>query len=77
MSKYAELDAKIMQTIARGKAAFALIHPACLSLSFDLSRGTSTEPWRIVDRRLQALRKAGKIIFGNGQWAIKFKDEEL
>jgi len=75
MSKYTELDAKIIQTIACGKCTFGLIHPSCLGLSFNLSRGTSTEPWRIVDRRLQALRKAGKIVFSKGQWAIKQKLE--
>ena len=75
MSKYAELDAKIMQSIARRINTFHRISPACRDLSYAMSHGTGIEPWRFVDRRLQALRKAGKIVFNKGQWAIKQKVE--
>ena len=26
--------------------------------------------WRVIDRRLQALRKAGKIIYKGGKWTL-------
>lgn len=69
MSKYTELDAKILQTIARGKNTFAGIAGHCSNLSFGLVAG-DVEPWRIVDRRLQALRKAKKIVFIKGHWSV-------
>ena len=77
MSKYTELDAKIIQSIARKKNTFIQISGAVRELSYALAEWTGQESFRIVDRRLQALRKAGKIVFSNKQWAIKFKDEEL
>lgn len=28
------------------------------------------DPWRLVDRRVQALRKAGKIVTEKGKWRL-------
>lgn len=75
MSKYTALDAKILQAIARGDDTFTSINGRCRDLSWELATGTDAEPFCIVDRRLQALRKAGKIVFSQGQWAIKQKVE--
>lgn len=70
MSKYAELDHKILQCIARRIDTFHRISPACRDLSYALADGTGAEPWRLVDRRMQALRKAGKIAYEKGAWSI-------
>lgn len=67
---YTELDAAILQAIRDGNAWFqkmlSLVKPK--ALKHVTSR---VEVWRVVDRRLQALRKAGKIGFNRKDgWSI-------
>lgn len=68
-SKYAVLDDQIIKTIKAGKSTFNEIVKSCEQYTREHVT-TSAEDWRIIDRRLQALRKAGKITFfrGLGRW---------
>lgn len=71
--KYAELDAKILELVRNGADTFNT-----LVVRRDINKLTAphetaaTEGWRVVDRRLQALRKAGKIAFRRdaGRWEV-------
>lgn len=63
MSDYKDFDAALLAHIANGKSWFLqlekqqdlndLAKPFCSRL---------TEPFRVIDRRLQALRKQGRIV---------------
>lgn len=63
MSKYTELDSKILDLIQNGCDSFGSLSRR-LSAEAEQIPGASGEGWRIVDRRLQALRKAGKVRSG-------------
>lgn len=74
MSKYAELDEAILGAIKNGCEDFHAIQtsPRVSPLSWALAkpdRWGSTDPWRVIDRRLQALRKAGRIVYANRKWS--------
>ena len=77
MSKYAMLDAKIIDLIQRfqGTAKFREICEHCSNESLEIVKDTDTEQFRVVDRRLQALRRAKKIQFEGQCWSIKRKLE--
>lgn len=70
MSKYEKLDALILSEIGVSPISFAYLR-GCRALMSECDRhakeaGTKRSPygvddWRILDRRLQALRKTGKI----------------
>ncbi len=75
-SKYAEFDAELLRLINAGKNRMMLLEenrpllemakPFCVT-----SNGKSAPPeWRIIDRRLQALRKAGKISHDGKVWKL-------
>lgn len=70
MGKYDELDAAIIGAISNGYKQFAGIHVMAGGAAVWLCTGT-IPAWRIVARRLQALRKAGKIRYSrlNG-WVL-------
>lgn len=62
--KYAELDAKILELVRNGADTFnALVVRRDINELAAPHETATTEAWRVVDRRLQALRKAGKIAF--------------
>jgi len=71
MSKYENLDAMILESIGDGTKSFSDIffggrgtknlRPLCESFSTD-----KAEAARVLDRRLQALRKKGLIVFMKG-----------
>jgi hypothetical protein len=67
MSKYEELDAAILAAIKRGKTKFYIISALVEPLALPHSKGPH-DAFRAVDRRLQALRKAGQIEYRNGTW---------
>lgn len=84
MSKpdYTAFDAELLRLIAAGKnkmmlldsrkengLLFELAKPHCMT---DRSRW-GVDPWRIIDRRLQALRKKGKIAFSRNGWEVVTK----
>lgn len=66
MSTYDKLDAVLIVNIGAGMRTLAhlsgkTVRNEAASLAI-LMRG---ESWRIIDCRLQALRKAGKIVYGS------------
>lgn len=77
MSKYTELDSKILSLIQNGCDTF---HSLSMRLSAGAEQipGAAGEGWRIVDRRLQALRKAGKVRpgrrMGRAIWMLPIPD---
>lgn len=74
--KYAKLDSLILNAIGRHPKPFSAIHLGAVAEEcrrVSLEAGTSrsrfgVEPFRICDRRLQALRKAGKIVSTTKGW---------
>ncbi|WP_213159973.1 hypothetical protein [Pseudomonas aeruginosa] len=65
MSKYAEYDEKLIGLIRGGCDNFTAL---CRRLADENRSFSEDDPWRVTDRRLQALRKAGHIIYINGRW---------
>jgi len=61
-NKYADFDAKMLGVI---KAKRSTYRSLCAQLESEAQALSSKpgESWRVIDRRLQALRKAGKIFF--------------
>lgn len=60
---YKQLDKAIIKRISVGNASFTTICNAVRNISIELEKTDTAEGFRIVDRRLQALRKAGRIKF--------------
>lgn len=72
-SKYAEFDAELLRLINAGKNRMMLLEEnrPLLEMAKHFTEGKSTIPeWRIIDRRLQALRKAGKISHDGKVWRL-------
>lgn len=63
---FTELDAAIIASIRGGFTRFYEIWPACASVV----NGTRTQVDRAVDRRLQALKKQGKIACYGQRWSV-------
>lgn len=73
MGKYADLDNKIIESITEMKAAKFNEILCCLHSSLSFYSENDDEVFRVLDRRLQALRKRGYIAFLNGWRVIKQK----
>ena len=58
---YTELDGAIIARVAEGRVTFTALSSAVSRHSEALAKTDPAPGWRIVDRRLQALRKAGRI----------------
>ena len=72
-NKYAQIDAELIELIKSGDGTFNAIASRADVSALTAPHETETaEGWRIVDRRLQALRKAGKIAFSRdaGRWRV-------
>lgn len=71
---YTALDAAIIKGIEAGAVTFAALVSLVKELAKPHTEGTRspfpTPPGRVVDRRLQALRKRGVLSFGKGKWSI-------
>ncbi|SVT93382.1 MULTISPECIES: hypothetical protein [Klebsiella] len=70
MTKYELLDSKIMSKIDVHPTPFSSLYvrdvaEECVRIAKDENK---PEPFRILDRRLQALRKAGKIRSTSKGW---------
>lgn len=65
MSAYKDFDALLLKKISEGYNQFSRLQhqQEIFEQSEDLVRGTKREAFRVVDARLQALRKAGKVTF--------------
>lgn len=74
MSKFTDFDVLLIGQIRDGNSTFAKLQNATLlaaaaPFAADNRRGDDTR-WRVIDRRLQALRKQGHIRFEGGAWVI-------
>lgn len=58
---YTALDGAIIDRVAKGCVGFTTLCGAVAKHSESLAGNDKAPAWRIVDRRLQALRKAGRI----------------
>ena len=69
---YTELDAAILSRIAQKPANFTQLQSGAVQKAADAFVTDSYKPaWRFIDARLQALRKAGKIVYsGKVGWSI-------
>lgn len=70
---YTELDQAILAEIAKGNQKFDGLSQALQSIAQKHCEGSrDAEPWRVIDRRLQALRKKNLIMFSKPQahWII-------
>jgi len=65
MSQYAALDDRIVKAIDDGHNKFHRLAAKTYQL------GIGLEEWRLIDRRLQVLRKKGRIEFVDGYWQVK------
>lgn len=73
MIDYSELDAAIIHTIANWAGDFARINQRVKDIAEPLAtpdRWGRRNTERLVDRRLQALRKAGRIRYGGRDWHV-------
>lgn len=66
MSKYAEFDQEFLARIKQGAATFSELAYLLSTKAKPFALGQPT--WRVADRRLQAIRKAGKIRYVNAAW---------
>lgn len=63
MAKYDELDSMIIKRIAKSRCSFSYIFRGDVKKACD-------DNFRILDRRLQALRKKGLICWIDGGWFV-------
>ncbi|HBY6599165.1 hypothetical protein DW199_22570 [Klebsiella pneumoniae] len=70
MTKYELLDSKIMKKIGGDPSPFSSLYVRDVAeeCSRIAKEENKPEPFRILDRRLQALRKAGKIRSTSKGW---------
>lgn len=72
---YTELDALIVERIGQSPCNFTQLQaPHILSVATTLAipdRWGVRTGWRVIDRRLQALRKANRIAYSGGEWHAK------
>ena len=67
---YTELDAAIVASIKAGASRFMEINGELVARAAAKFENDKTPAWRFVDRRMQALRKAGKIKLGRLGWRV-------
>ena len=70
---YSRLDRAILDAIRAGASNFTKIvsSKSVDSLAHELAKDDSATGWRIVDRRLQALRKQERIVHSSKGWHLK------
>lgn len=68
--KYDRLDAAILDRIQQGHTQFFDIWFPLSSLANPHVKNRYSGADRVVDRRLQAIRKRGRIAFKNGRWGL-------
>lgn len=71
MSDYTEFDAALLALIAGGMSNFTRLSVQLDSLAKPFCVTPSSEPFRVVDRRLQALRKRHLVAFNSKTgWSV-------
>ena len=72
MSKhdYTEFDSALVEQIKFGCNRMALLETQSnlLKMAAPFCAGTDTPGWRVIDRRLQSLRKKGRILHNGKHW---------
>ncbi len=75
MSQYDEIDSRIFNAIENKKSP--IYSSLCVEEAKRISKATGRDVFRVIDGRLQAMRKAGKIIHrtkaeanGIGGWHV-------
>lgn len=72
---YSILDAEILVQIGRNNRFFAGLVSALESSAKSVMTDAKAEPFRVIDRRLQALRKKGKLSFDTKTgWRLRGAD---
>ncbi len=69
---YSTLDALILDAIGAGRNTFGAMHVGdvareCKRLSEAFG---AKEDFRVLDRRIQALRRGGRILYQDGRWSV-------
>jgi hypothetical protein len=82
VSRFKGIDDAIVAEIGKGCTQFAqlLNNQELEALAIQLSEGRHSHAWRVLDRRLQAIRKAGRIAYDRTDgWSVltNTKDEVL
>jgi hypothetical protein len=67
MKDFTELDSAILTRIAESACTFTSINVCVAHLA---EQHDEKKAFRVVDRRLQALRKRGLIEFGTRKWTL-------
>lgn len=71
---YSSFDVELLVLIRAGRNTFTQLegHQPLKEMAKPFCANTTSrfgpEPFRIIDRRLQALRKAGRIAYNGGKW---------
>lgn len=70
MTNYIKLDALIVDAVRSGAAQFAFIHAGHARDEAErIARETKRDAYRVIDGRLQALRRGGVLAFtSKGGW---------
>lgn len=76
MSKFTDLDVMIVTRIARAPCTFTELQEPEINAAAEPflvpdRYGVLGPTWRVLDRRLQALRKEGHIVYCKGRWWLK------
>lgn len=70
--QYVEFDAKLLEHIRQGRDTFvrleAVLRDDCIRITAEL--GHTSEHWRVIDRRLQAMKRQGIVRFKDGRWSV-------
>ncbi len=69
MSKYTEFDAKLIHLVKNGATVFGHLVSELVTDAKPFVTHNS-DASRVVDRRLQALRKAGRLVYSCGRWYV-------
>lgn len=65
MSKFADFDAMVLEEVRQRPLNFTQLQKRDIMTA---AKALGDQDYRVLDRRLQALRKAGKIRFHGGMW---------
>lgn len=68
---YTQFDAKLLALIASGVSTFIRLSGQLETLAIPFCKDVKKNPpWRVVDRRLQVLRRSKKIIYLRTGWTL-------
>jgi hypothetical protein len=73
MDRFKDLDDAICKHIESGSLQHPIYSQRLLAMACSqVGNTTESDPrvWRLIDRRLQALKKAGRLIYRRPQWVL-------